>query len=343
MTRPLRSQAVASGATGRQGARSSPPRGAAKRGSHLQELDLLHERMSTIRAFEEAVAEGYRDGDIEGLVHLSIGAEAVAIGIASALTPDDRLFSAHRPHGHFLAMGVEPRLVMAELAGRETGLCRGRGGTMHLMSERAVMATGIVGGTLPIAVGHALHRPQGAVVVAVFGDGAVQTGVFHESMNLAALWRARVLFVCENNGWAEFSTRDQHTTVGNVARYGDLYGIPAAEVDGTDVEQVSAAARKLLPEVRAGRGPALLECHISRLRPHYEGDWRAQSAEGDPLTVAEQRLQSLGADSAGLSDRRDQLLAWARGLLASVLAEEPLPDPHDDAALVFEASLARDD
>jgi acetoin:2,6-dichlorophenolindophenol oxidoreductase subunit alpha len=302
-------------------------------------LDHLHERMSFIRAFEEVVAEGHRDGVLPGLLHLSIGAEAVAVGLASALDRADRLYSAHRPHGHFLAMGAEPRSVMAELAGRDTGLCRGRGGTMHLMSERAVMATGIVGGTLPIAVGHALHLPEGAVVVAVFGDGAVQTGIFHESMNLAALWRVRVLFVCENNGWAEFSSRDQHTTVGNVARYGELYGIPAREVDGTDVEAVATAAGELMTGIRAGEGPALLECHISRLRPHYEGDWRKQSSDGDPLPVTESALSSLGASAHELSERRRRDLEQARALLASVLADEPLPDPDDDRDLVFEVPL----
>jgi TPP-dependent pyruvate/acetoin dehydrogenase alpha subunit len=308
-------------------------------GSRRATLDDLHERMSFIRAFEEVVAEGHRDGVLPGLLHLSIGAEAVATGLASGLRSADRLYSAHRPHGHFLAMGADPRSVMAELAGRDTGLCRGRGGTMHLMSERAVMATGIVGGTLPIAVGHALHISEGAVVAAMFGDGAVQTGIFHESMNLAALWRVRALFVCENNGWAEFSSRDQHTTVGNVVRYGELYGIPAREVDGTDVEAVANAAGELLTGIRAGEGPALLECHISRLRPHYEGDWREQSSEGDPLAVAEAALSSLGVSADELSDRRRRDLDRAHALLASVLADEPLASPDDDRGLVFEAPL----
>jgi pyruvate dehydrogenase E1 component alpha subunit len=309
-------------------------------GSRRATLNTLHQRMSFIRGFEEAVAEGHRDGALPGLLHLSIGAEAVAVGLASVLDAADRLYSAHRPHGHFLAMGADPRAVMAELAGRDTGLCRGRGGTMHLMSERAVMATGIVGGTLPIAVGHALHLPAGAAVVAMFGDGAVQTGIFHESMNLAALWRVPALFVCENNGWAEFSSREQHTTVGNVVRYGELYGIPAREVDGTDVEAVATGARELLTGIRAGEGPALLECHISRLRPHYEGDWREQSSEGDPLPVIETTLASLGATAGALAERRQRDLDQARALLASVLADEPLPVPDDDRHLVFEAPLS---
>jgi len=303
------------------------------------DLDAAHAQMSRVRAFEEAVAEGHRDGSLPGLLHLSMGAEAVAVGLMSVLDLErDRVYSSHRPHGHFLAAGVDPRAVMAELAGRETGLCRGRGGTMHLMSEPVVMATGIVGGTLPIAVGHALRQPPGAVVVAIFGDGAVQTGIFHESLNLAALWKVPVLFVCENNGWAEFSSREEHTTVGGVVRYGDLYGIPAAEVDGADVAAVAEAAAELLAPVRDGAGPALLECHIARLRPHYEGDWREHRAEGDPLVAVEQALVARGVAAEALAERRQADVHEARALLASVLADEPAADPRHDRDLVFARS-----
>lgn len=299
-----------------------------------------HYEMVRLRSFEEAVAGAHQAGDLPGLLHLSMGGEAVSVGTFACLGDGDRVFSSHRPHAHFLAGGVDARLVLAELAGKETGLCHGRAGTMHLMSERVVMATGIVGGTLPIAVGYAMALGADHVAVCFFGDGAVQTGVFHETMNLAALWKAPVLFVCENNGWAEFSSRDQHTTVGNVNRYGELYGMPATEVDGTDVAEVHEACCRLLPPVRRHEGPALLECHISRLRSHYEGDWREQRSDGDPLVGSERALVEGGMSADELTARRDQSMQEANDLLLAVLSEEPDADPSGDAAMVFRNELA---
>jgi pyruvate dehydrogenase E1 component alpha subunit len=205
---------------------------------------------------------------------------------------------------------------------------------MHLMHERAVMATGVVGGTLPIAVGHALTLEPDAVVVCFFGDGAVQTGLFHESMNLAALWQAPVLFVCENNGMAEFSLRQEHTTVEHVADYGPVYGIPALTADGSSVAAVWKAVDELLPGVRARRGPALLECTFERLRPHYEGDLRRVQEARDPLDAVEASLVAMGASEAALASVREAELAAVDELLADVLDDaEPLP--ADDLSLVF--------
>ena len=294
--------------------------------------------MCRIRAFEETVADAAAAGKLPGLLHLSHGAEAVAVGVMSNLQDGDCCYTSHRPHGHFLAAGVDPQAIMSELAGRETGLCRGRGGTMHLSSATVILATGVVGGPLPLAVGHALRQPPGNVVIVFFGDGAVQTGLFHESLNLAALWRVPVLFVCENNGWAEFSSREEHTTVGNVVRYGDLYGIPAQEVDGADIEAVSDAVETLLAGIRAGDGPALLECHIARLRSHYEGDWREQSSEGDPISQLGQSLVELGASLDELEAERVTHSAWATALLDSALNELPA-DPAHDHELVYRSTL----
>jgi pyruvate dehydrogenase E1 component alpha subunit len=205
---------------------------------------------------------------------------------------------------------------------------------MHLMHERAVMATGVVGGTLPIAVGHALTLEPDAVVVCFFGDGAVQTGLFHESMNLAALWQAPVLFVCENNGMAEFSLRQEHTTVARVADYGPLYGIPALTADGTSVAAVWNAVDELLPGVRARRGPALLECTFERLRPHYEGDSRRVQEARDPLDALEESLAAMGSSQAALASVREAEFTAAAGLLADVLGDtEPLS--ADDPSLLF--------
>lgn len=303
-------------------------------------LDRCHDLICRVRALETVVGESVHTKEIEGLLHLSLGAEALVVGISTCLNPDDRVYSSHRPHGHFLVAGADARGILAELAGRETGLCRGRGGSMHLMSERAVLATGIVGGTLPVAVGHALCVSAGTVVVVFFGDGAVQTGLFHESVNLAARLSAPVLFVCENNGVAEFSTRDQHTTVRDVVDYGPLYGIATGSVDAGDLEATVAVTAELLSGIRQGGGPALLEAHTKRIRPHYEGDWREHDFDTDYMPRLVARLCELGADRALLDARERTAIDQMRVLMRSVLTDDPFPDPHDDADLVFARQLS---
>jgi len=303
------------------------------------DLGEAHRRMAAIRAFEEVAAEAHRDGRLPGLLHLSIGAEAVTVGVIAQLGDEDRIFSAHRPHGHFLAAGEDPEALFAELAGRERGLCRGRGGSMHLMGNRAILATGIVGGSLPIAVGYALALPPGAAAVCFFGDGAVQTGVFHESLNLAALWATPVLFVCENNGMAEFSTREEHTNVKAVADYGALHRLPARTVDGTDVDVVAEAAAELLAGVRGGSGPAILECVFTRLRPHYEGDWREhEQSQNDAMLHVERALEARGATAQELDAVRAEAAEAARGALERAL-DGPTPTAAEDAGLVFARAL----
>ena len=229
--------------------------------------------MWLIRAFEEAVSDLIQRSELPGLVHLSIGQEACAAGVADALEVGDRVYSGHRPHGHALALGAEPWRVMAELMGKRDGLCGGKGGSMHLVdaAHGFLGATGIVGGTLPLALGTALAIAPAACVV-FFGDGAAQTGYFHESLNIAALWKLPVLFVCENNGYAEFTPRSAHTVVERVARHAETYGIASATIDGNDVLAVRDGAASLLERARHGDGPALLECLTYRMRGHYEGD-----------------------------------------------------------------------
>jgi pyruvate dehydrogenase E1 component alpha subunit len=297
-------------------------------------LDLL-DRMCQIRQFEELVARAHADGRLPGLLHLSIGGEAVAVGVLGLLEEHDRVYSTHRGHGHFLAAGEDPLALMAELAGRETGLCRGRGGSMHLMGRRAVLATGVVGGSLPIALGHALALPDRAVSIAFFGDGAVQSGVFHETLNLASLWRAPMLFVCENNGWAEFTSREEHTAVETVAEYGHLHKMSTETVDGGDVLVVRDAAARLLDGVRGGGGPALLECQVTRIRPHYEGDLRRTGDDhNDPVERLARSLVEGGTASATIAEVQGQAAARADQALARALGD-PLPHPDHDAALVF--------
>ena len=295
----------------------------------------MYEAMARIREFEELVARARAEGHLPGLLHLSTGGEAVAVGVLGLLGEHDRVYTSHRGHGHFLAAGEDPGALLAELAGRATGLCRGCGGSMHLMGRRVVLATGIVGGSLPIALGHALALPPDAVSIVFFGDGAVQTGVFHETLNLATLWRARVLFVCENNGWAEFTTRDEHTTVEAVTAHAQIYGMPAETIDGGDVLTVRAAAGRLLQHVRAG-GPALLECQITRMRAHYEGDPR-RSAAADPHDPMERLAATLvddGERTATLAAVRRTATIAAERALADVLADPPA-SLHDTAQLVF--------
>ena len=233
--------------------------------------------MWRIRVFEERVGELTRADEVHGLVHLSLGQEGVAVGVCSQLRPDDVVYSGHRAHGHAIAKGAPLGRLMAELMGRSDGLCRGLGGSMHLVDvEHGLLgATGVVAGNVPLALGSALAgRLLGGdgVAVVFFGDGAVQGGIFVESVNLAALWRLPVILVCENNGFAEFTPRSAHTTVERVTDVVAPYGLDRETVDGNDVVAVRSAFARLLEATRRGGGPALLECLTHRLRGHYEGD-----------------------------------------------------------------------
>ncbi|MEX0805639.1 MAG: thiamine pyrophosphate-dependent dehydrogenase E1 component subunit alpha [Candidatus Binatia bacterium] len=239
-------------------------------------IDLLR-RMWLIRAFEEKVSALYAERQIVGLLHLGIGQEAVAVGTCSLLRPDDYVFGGHRSHGHALAKGADVNRLMAEIAGRATGYCGGKGGSMHIVALDAgfVTATGVVGGTIPLALGAAFaakEKKQGQVAVVFFGDGAGQAGPFHESLNIASLWRLPVIFVCENNGYAEFTPLSAHTKVERLAQHAKTYDISSSTVDGNDLIAVRTAISKALGKTRAGTGPVFVECLTHRLRGHYEGD-----------------------------------------------------------------------
>ena len=286
------------------------------------------------RAFEEKVSELIASGEIAGLVHLAIGQEGTAAAIMAHLGDRDLVFSGHRAHGHALAKGADPGRVMAEIAGRATGLCGGKGGSMHLVdvAHGFLGATGVVGGNVPNALGVAVAQQQrrtGRVTVVFFGDGAAQAGHFLESLNLASLWELPVVLVCENNGYAEFTPRSAHTKVERVATLARTYGIPTATVDGNDALAVHGAAAPFIADARAGKGPALLECLTYRMRGHYEGDavkyreasevdeWRRR----DPLRVLEGRAVAerwLGdadarAIEAAARARVDEAAAFALG------------------------------
>ena len=233
--------------------------------------------MLLIRRFEEKVEERFRAGDLAGFLHACIGQEAVAVGVCDALADDDVIGSTHRAHGHVLANGTPPNEVMAELYGKVEGTSGGYGGSMHLYDvERGNLgANAVVGGGLPAMVGAALafklrHQPR--VAVAFFGDGATNSGAFHESLNLAQLWRVPVVFVCENNRWAESTPQSQHQPIEDLTVRAAAFGMTALKVDGQDVEAVHLAAREALEHARAGHGPVFLLCETERLTGHYIGD-----------------------------------------------------------------------
>ena len=229
--------------------------------------------MLLIRRFEEKAAEAYALGKIGGFLHLYIGEEAVAVGATSVLRTDDYAISAYREHGHCLAKGASPRAVMAELFGRQTGISKGRGGSMHLFdaTTRFYGGNAIVGGGLPLAVGLAMaekmqHRE--GIAACFFGEGAVAEGEFHESLNLAELWRLPVLFVCENNLYAMGTRLERSESQPDIHIKAQSYNVPAEVVDGMDVVAVEAATRRVCVAIRGGGGPALLECRTYRFRAH---------------------------------------------------------------------------
>jgi pyruvate dehydrogenase E1 component alpha subunit len=244
--------------------------------NNRKSVELLS-RMWLIRAFEEKLSALYAARHVVGLLHLGIGQEAVAVGACSVLRRDDYVFGSHRSHAHAIAKGADINRLMAEIAGRVTGYCRGKGGSMHIVALDAgfVTATGIVGGTIPLALGAAFtakEKKEGQVAAVFFGDGAGQAGHFHESLNIASLWQLPLIFICENNGYAEFTPLSAHTRVERLAIHAKTYRIPSSTVDGNDLMIVRTAIKKAAKHARDGRGPIFLECLTHRLRGHYEGD-----------------------------------------------------------------------
>jgi acetoin:2,6-dichlorophenolindophenol oxidoreductase subunit alpha len=310
----------------------------------------LLETMWRIRCFEERVAQLKRTMLVHGLIHLSVGGEGVAAAVCGQLRDDDLVYSGHRAHGHAIAKGAPPAKVMAELMGRAGGLCRGLGGSMHLVDvEHGLMgATGVVGGNVPLALGSALAartRRTDQVTVVFFGDGAVQAGHFNESVNLAALWQLPVIFVCENNGFAEFTPRSAHTVVERVSDVVAPYGFERATVDGGDVPAIWGAFGAFLASARTGAGPYLLECLTHRRRGHYEGD--ADEYRDRPEEVQWQRQDPVARLQGYVIDRGwlDPAAAIAIKSGAQSAVDEavefgrasPFPDPELTGELVYAA------
>lgn len=318
-------------------------------------LSLLY-KMMLIRRYEEKCAELYGLGKIRGFLHLYIGEEAVAVGALQSLTPDDAIIATYREHGYALVRGVPAGAVMAEMYGKANGCSRGRGGSMHLFDagRRLYGGNAIVGGGLPLGVGLALAdklQNRQRVTACVFGDGAVAEGVFHESLNLAALWKLPVLFLCENNRYAMGTAIERHQSCPDIYRKAGGYGIPAETVDGMDVLAVEKATSLAVDSVRSGAGPFLLEAGTYRFRAHsmYDAElYRSkdeveQWKKRDPINLFVARLREASllteADLSGLEAKIaaeiDQAVAVAENGPWEPLADlaRDLYTPQESAAL----------
>lgn len=287
----------------------------------------LFRTMVEIRQFELKAGALFSAGELPGFIHLSIGQEAVAAGVCGQLEATDHITTTHRGHGHCIAKGGQALGMMAELYGREGGYAKGRSGSMHIADNAVGIlgANAIVAAGLPMALGAAFSaqvRGDGRVAVAFFGEGAVAEGLFHETMNLAALWKLPMLFVCENNRYAELSPVSVHLATERVSDFAAPYGVPGVTVDGNDVLAVRKAAAAAVSRARDGAGPTLLECETYRWRGHFEGDparyrpkeeskqWEAR----DPIAAFRRRL----VDEAGVDE--DELVSIERSVEEQVEA-----------------------
>ena len=284
----------------------------------LDEAQLLdvYRKMVTIRRFEEKAAEMYTKGKITGFCHLYAGEEAVAVGAIQALYDKDYVVSTYREHGHCIAKGAEPRVVMAELFGKETGISRGRGGSMHLFDPalRFMGGYAIVGGGLPVAVGLGLsvaYKEEQEVVACFFGDGALPQGAFHESLNLAALWNLPVVFICENNFYGMGTLVQNAIAQEQLYKFAEPYKIPGVRVDGMDVLEVYGAVTEAAARAREGDGPSLIEAVTYRFRGHSMSDpveYRSRREERiwlerDPIkNLRKKLLTERGQDEAHLKE-----------------------------------------
>jgi pyruvate dehydrogenase E1 component alpha subunit len=317
----------------------------------------LYRMLVKIRTFEERVGAMYYEeklpafdiaaGPIPGEMHLYSGQEAVAAGVCAHLRPDDPVTSTHRPHGHLIAKGVDLKKMMAEIFGKKTGLCQGKGGHMHLFDPSLHFGCGgIVGGGIPHAVGAALaikKQKQDRVAVAFFGEGAANIGAFHESVNLAGVWKAPVVFVVEDNLYAISVPKSVSTSVRSNAERGAAYGIPAVQVDGQDVTAVYEAAGEAIARARRGEGPSLIEAICYRYRGHFEGDGegylqqgeKASWKEKDPINILGAQLKAQGwlsdAEAQAIQDEMTALVAEAE----TFARQSAYPAPEEALQHVF--------
>ncbi len=309
-----------------------------------KQIEMLRS-MQTIRRFEERASDDYQAGAIYGVVHCYIGEEAVAVGVCAALNRDDQIISTHRGHGHCLAKGADLNRMMAELYGRQTGYCKGKGGSMHIADFSIGMlgANGIVAGGIPIVTGAGLAAQlegKGRVAVSFFGDGASNAGPFHESINIAATWKLPMLYVCENNLYSAGTTAADTLALSDVAARAAGYGIPGVVVDGNDVMAVYEAAEAAVSRARAGQGPTLIECKTYRWRGHTERpgqedprpkeeieEWRQR----DPINRYATNLMDQGLLTEEAWQQMDADILAAIEDAVKFSEASPFPDP--DAAV----------
>jgi pyruvate dehydrogenase E1 component alpha subunit len=310
----------------------------------------MYRRMMAIRLFEEHVNDLYMRALMPGLAHLYIGEEAVAVGVCSALKPEDYITSTHRGHGHCLAKGAAPDRMFAELLGKKAGYCKGKGGSMHIADPATgnLGANAIVAGSVGIATGAAFAAQRlgnGRVAVCFFGEGALGQGVLYEVMNLATLFKLPVIYVCENNLYTEY-THFTETTAGDIVTRGKAFGVESIDVDGQDVRAVYASAKKLIDRARAGGGPGFLVCNTYRYHGHHVGDinreyYRSKQeehlwkTERDPVRNLAQTLVSDGhADAASLAKIDAGLKAEMQKAVEFAIAA-PYPSPDEVAEDVY--------
>lgn len=305
-----------------------------------EEIVESYRLMRLIRRFEERAEESYTRGLIHGTMHLSIGQEAVAVGIVGALEPHDTITSTHRGHGHSIAKGADPARMFAEFFGKSTGYCGGRGGSMHIADVEAgnLGANGIVGGGLPIAVGAGLSakmRKSQQVCVCFFGDGAANEGAFHEALNMASIWNLPVVFVCENNKYGMSMDVSRASAVPDIAKRAVAYAMPGITVDGNDLALTRAVAVEAVARARKGEGPTLIECKTYRIRGHSKSDrnlyrtkeeiesWRAQC----PIDRLKAEALALGRIDATLFDTVDAGVEADIEAAIAFAIDSPMPDP----------------
>jgi acetoin:2,6-dichlorophenolindophenol oxidoreductase subunit alpha len=302
----------------------------------------LYEQMAVIRNTEQAVQDAFLSGLVKGTTHLAAGQEAVAVGTSAALRPDDYVFATYRGHHHAMARGASPAECLAELMSKGPGLCRAKGGSMHLTKATVGMlgSYAIVGSHLPLAAGAAWSaklRGSGQVAVAFFGDGATNIGAFHEALNLASVWALPVLFICENNLYMEYTPIANVTAADNpAADRAPGYRLPAEVIDGNDVVVVAAAAARAVDRARSGQGPTVIEAKTYRHFGHSRTDpaayrpaeeveeWLAR----DPLVVARDRMQALGVPPESVAEADERAAAVVAEAVAFAKAA-PGPDPAE--------------
>lgn len=308
-------------------------------------------KMYKIRLFEGTIKNLYFQDLITGPLHLYIGEEAVAVGACSALRKNDYVVSSHRGHGHCIAKGGNLKKMMAELLGKETGYCKGRGGSMHLADQEIglLASSGIVGGGIPIAVGASFssqYRESGQVTLSFFGDGATNQGSFHESLNLAALWKLPVVFVCENNLYAITVSVSRSLPIRNIADRAVSYGMPGATVDGMDILAVYEVVKKAVKVAREGKGPSLIECKTYRFEGHWVGDPIVYRTEDevkdwkrkDPIAKFEKILQEKkGFSQDELRDVKGQAQQQIEEAV-EFAKENPFPQARDVEKYVYYSS-----